>query len=66
MHCISAWPEDNDAHQKAVQGWGDKAQAAEGGPPGESVAAAAMYVLEVTKCNPDWASWSGNDTAFVR
>ena len=31
-----------------------------------SIAAAAMYVLEVTKVNANWATWSDSDTAFVR
>ena len=31
-----------------------------------SIAAAAMYVLEVTKVNASWATWSDSDTAFVR
>ena len=44
-----------------------------GGPKGkqrleghERVPAAAMYVLELTRANPEWAAWAEQDTAFVR
>ena len=31
-----------------------------------SVAAAAMYILVVTRTNDEWASWSEHDNMFVR
>lgn len=31
-----------------------------------SVAAAAMFILVVTRTNDEWASWSEHDNMFVR
>ncbi|KAK9800865.1 hypothetical protein WJX73_002751 [Symbiochloris irregularis] len=46
-----------------LEGW---AKAVTGQGKSEArVAAAAMYILEVTKVNANWAAWSDSDTAFV-
>ena len=34
--------------------------------PTAAVAAAAMFVLVVTRSNDEWASWSEHDNMFVR
>lgn len=34
--------------------------------PTAAVAAAAMFVLVVTRSNDEWASWSEHDNTFVR
>ena len=36
------------------------------GDDASAVAAAALYVLEVTRANAQWAAWAERDTAFVR
>lgn len=36
------------------------------GDDAAGVAAAALYVLEVTRANAQWAAWAERDTAFVR
>ena len=47
------------------QGWAD-AVARRRGDEAAGVAAAALYVLEVTRANAQWAAWAERDTAFVR
>lgn len=51
----------------AVQVWEGAVQAATGkGIHAGAVAAAAMFVLVVTRTNDEWASWSEHDNMFVR
>ena len=50
----------------AVQGWRSVAARCKQSNPAASLAAAAMYVLEVTRTNDEWGSWSAGDTTFVR
>ncbi|KAK9832732.1 hypothetical protein WJX81_005524 [Elliptochloris bilobata] len=47
-----------------LQGWAD-AVVRRRGDDTAGVAAAALYVLEVTRANAQWAAWAERDTAFV-
>ena len=49
-----------------MQGWRSVAARCKKSNPVTSLAAAAMYVLEVTRTNDEWGSWSDGDTTFVR
>ena len=48
-----------------TQGWAE-AVVRRRGDDASAVAAAALYVLEVTRANAQWAAWAERDTAFVR
>ena len=55
----------------AVQAWMAAVQESTGkgtdtGTNAAGVAAAAMFVLVVTRTNDEWASWSEEDNTFVR
>jgi len=50
-----------------VQGWLGAVQASrDKGITTAAVAAAAMFVLVVTRSNDEWSSWSEHDNMFVR
>lgn len=52
---------------KCVQVWVAAVQASKDqGITAGAVAAAAMFVLVVTRTNDEWASWSEHDNMFVR
>ncbi len=51
----------------SLQGWMAAVQASrDKGVTTAAVAAAAMFVLVVTRTNDEWASWSEHDNMFVR
>ena len=56
-HAFQAW-------MAAVQASTDKGS--DKGTNAAGVAAAAMFVLVVTRTNDEWASWSEGDNTFVR
>lgn len=50
-----------------MQVWSGAVQATKGkGIHAGAVAAAAMFILVVTRTNDDWACWSEHDNMFVR
>eukprot|EP00891_Asterochloris_glomerata_P002244 jgi/Astpho2/2244/fgenesh1_pg.00040_%23_71_t len=57
--------EFSQEQQDSLEGWRSVAARCKQSNPAASLAAAAMYVLEVTRTNDEWGSWSAGDTTFV-
>ena len=54
-----------DTQRLRTQGWAE-AVLGRRGDDAPAVAAAALYVLEVTRANAQWAAWAERDTKYVR
>ena len=57
----------HSTYAAGVQGWMGAVQVSrDKGITTAAVAAAAMFVLVVTRSNDEWSSWSEHDNMFVR